>query len=312
MIRNARSKSAFATVALAVALAGAAASVTVLIPRMAHAQLLQQLLGDNDDDNNDNPAQPPTNGTVWDEKRLERLDRNVRRVQRSVDGIEVKATPPVLLGPDPEVQALQATAGNLSSRLDDNSSTITHLTGQLEDTQHQDQLLEQRVSALMARTDDLIRRANDAETHLNRIDAALAPPPPPPPSQGTAESDFAQALDLMNSGRTDDAERAFAAFTTTWPEATQLPEAWFRLGEVRMIKEDRGGAIAALATALKGWPKTPWAPQATIDLASALSDAHRPKEACLALAKFDRSYTRLADGQVSTMAARLEARVRCR
>lgn len=62
-------------------------------------------------------------------------------------------------------------------------ATTTNLTGQLEDTRHQNQLLEQQVNALMARTAALIKRADDTEAHLNRIDAALAPPPP---TQGTA------------------------------------------------------------------------------------------------------------------------------
>jgi TolA-binding protein len=279
-------------------------------PGTAHAQLLQQLLGPNDDD--DNPSQPPGNGTVWDEKRLERLDRNVRRVEHSINGIETKGVPPVLIEPDPEVQALQATADGLSNKLNDNASTVTSLTGQLEETQHQNQLLQQQVSALMARTDDLIKRANATEAHLNTIDTALAPPPPPPPSQGNAETDFATALNLMSSGQNDEAERAFTAFTTTWPEAAQLAEAWFHLGEIRAERKDTPGAVAAYATALKGWPKTSWAPEATVDLAAALSDSNRPKEACLAIAKFEAAYVRNADGQVRTMANRLKVDNHCR
>jgi TolA-binding protein len=295
---------------VAAALLAVVITAVLAAPRPAHAQLIQALLGDNDD--NDNPSQPPANGTVWDEKQLERLDRNVRRIERRVDGIESKGAPPVLIAPDPEVQALQATAGSLSSKLADSAGAVTALTGQLEETQHHTQVLQQQVAALTARTDDLIRRANATEAHLNTIDTALAPPPPPPPSQGTADSDFAQAVNLMASGQDDEAERAFTAFTTTWPEAAQLPQAWFRLGELRATRKDTSGAVAAFATALKGWPKTPWAPEATVDLAAALSDSHRPEEACLALAKFEASYVRMADGQVRTMANRVKADNRCR
>jgi tol-pal system protein YbgF len=301
-----KSKKLTAPAAVAAALLTVAAPSLLLMPHPAHAQLFG-----GDDDDKDNPNQPPTNNTVWDQKKLQQLDRDVRKLERSVARVENKQTPPILIEPDPEVVALQATVDSLSRKLDDNAATITRLTGQLEDAQHQNQLLQQQVSALMARTDTLVKRADLSEAHLKDIDAALAPPPPPPPSKGDAESDFEQAFNLMTSGRTDDAERAFTAFTTTWPESAQLPEAWFRLGQIRTQKKDTSGAVAAYASALKGWPKTSWAPEATVKLAAALSDSNRPTEACQALVQFDRVYARMAAAENKVLAKDLKAKNRC-
>ena len=290
---------------VAAILLAVAAPGVLLAPQTAHAQLFGS------DDDKDDPTQTPTNGTVWDVKKLQQLDRDVRKLERSVARVENKQSPPILIEPDPEVVALQATVDSLSRKLDDNANTITHLTGQLEEAQHDNQLLQQQVSALMARTDTLVKRADLAEAHLKDVDTALAPPPPPPPSKGDAESDFEQAFNLLTSGQTDDAERAFVAFTTTWPESAQLPEAWFRLGQIRTMKKDPAGAVAAYATALKGWPKTSWAPEATVKLAGALSDSNRPTEACQALVQFDRVYGKMAAAENKALAKDLKARNKC-
>ena len=290
---------------VAAILMAVAAPGVLVAPQTAHAQLFGS------DDDKDDPTQTPTNGTVWDVKKLQQLDRDVRKLERSVARVENKQSPPILIEPDPEVVALQATVDSLSRKLDDNANTITHLTGQLEEAQHDNQLLQQQVTALMARTDTLVKRADLAEAHLKDVDTALAPPPPPPPSKGDAESDFEQAFNLLTSGQTDDAERAFVAFTTTWPESTQLPEAWFRLGQIRTMKKDPAGAVAAYATALKGWPKTSWAPEATVKLAGALSDSNRPTEACQALVQFERVYGKMAAAENKALAKDLKVKNKC-
>lgn len=274
-------------------------------PASAHAQLFKT------DDDEDDPNQKPTDNTVWDAKRLQKLDRNVRKLERSVARVENKTAPPILIEPDPEVVALQATVDTLSRKLDAHNATITQLTAQLEEAQHQNQVLQGRLDALATRMDTLTKRTDVSEAHLKDIDAQLAPPPPPPPSTGDAQSDFERAFNLMTSGKTDDATRAFEAFTTTWPEAAQLPEAWFRLGQLRAMKQDNAGAIAAYATALKGWPKTSWAPEATVKLANALADANRPTEACAAVAQFDRLYAKMATTDSKALAKSVKARGKC-
>jgi len=277
-----------------------------LYPAGAHAQIF----GDDDDDKDD-PNQPPTDSTVWDAKRLQKLDRNVRKLERAIQRTEKSPNPPILIEPDPEVVALQATVETLTRKQDQQQGTITTLTGQLEDAQHQNQMLQQQLTAMSAKLDALSHRADMNDAHLKDIDALLAPPPPPPPSTGDPESDFEQAFNLMTSGKTDDAGRAFEAFTTQWPEAPQLPEAWFRLGQIRTMNGDSSGAVQAYATSLKNWPKTSWAPEATVKLADALSNVNRTQEACAALVQFDKLYAKSATADSKTLAKNLKTKDKC-
>jgi TolA-binding protein len=288
--------------ALVLGIGGAA---VVMAPHAAHAQLFSN------DDDKDDPNQKPTDNTVWDAKKLTQLDRNVRKLERAVSRVENKNAPPVLIEPDPEVVALQATVDSQQTKIDDQAAVITRLTGQLEEAQHNNQVLTGQVQALTARVDTLTKRVDLGEAHLKDIDAQLAPPPPPPASKGDPQSDFEQAFNLMTGGQIDDAARAFEAFTTTWPEASQLPEAWFRLGQIRAMKQDNLGAISAYASALKGWPKTAWAPEATVKLAGALVDSNRPTDACLALGKFDSQYAKMASADSKAAAKALKVRAKC-
>ncbi|WP_245531315.1 tetratricopeptide repeat protein [Asticcacaulis biprosthecium] len=290
---------------VALTLAFGAVTTVAFLPSVSQAQIF------GDEDEEEDLGRPATPAGAWDEKRLNRLDRNVRKLERAVARVENKKTPPILIEPDPEVVALQATVDSLSRKQDEQSDVITRLTGQLEEALYANQQLQGTVNAQNARIDVLSRRADNADAHLKDIDALLAPPPPPPASTGSAEGDFDQAFALMTSGQTDDASRAFEAFTTTWPEAAQLPEAWFRLGQIRSMKQDAGGAVAAYATALKGWPKTSWAPEATVRLAGALTDSNRPSDACLALSQFDKLYAKTATNEHKSMAKTLKTRSKC-
>lgn len=290
---------------LALTLAMAPVVTFTLHPAAAHAQIF------GDDDDQDDPNQVPTDSTVWDAKRLQKLDRNVRKLERAIQRTQKSPTPPILIEPDPEVVALQATVDTLSRKADQQQDTITTLTGQLEESQHQNQLLQQQLTSMNARLDTLMHRTDMNEAHIKDIDAALAPPPPPPASLGDPESDFEQAFNLMTSGKADDAERAFEAFTTTWPEAPQLPEAWFRLGQIRTMNGDASGAVAAYATSLKNWPKTSWAPEATVKLADALTNVNRPTEACAALSQFDKLYAKSATADSKTLAKSLRTKDKC-
>lgn len=291
---------------MALTLACGAVTVMSLVPASAHAQWF----GDEEEDE-DISGRPATTPGQWDNKRLDRLDRNVRKLERAVARTENKKTAPILIEPDPEVVALQATVDNLSRKQDEQSQVITRLTGQLEEALYANQQLQAKVNAQNARLDTVSRRADLIEAHLKDIEVLLAPPPPPPASTGSAEGDFDQAFNLLTSGQTDDAGRAFEAFTTSWPEAAQLPEAWFRLGQVRSMKQDTSGAVAAYATSLKGWPKTSWAPEATVRLAGALVDANRPNDACTALVQFDKQYAKTANSEHRSMAKTLKTRGKC-
>jgi hypothetical protein len=160
----ARGKAVAGLSLMALSLPLSVVSLNAFTPAGAHAQIFD------DEDDKEIPGQQPTDNTVWDAKRLQKLDRNVRKLERAVSRVEnKKGAPPILIEPDPEVVALQATVDNMSRKQDEQTGTITTLIGQIEELQHQNQQLIQQLTNHNARMDTLVKRADLADAHIRRL-----------------------------------------------------------------------------------------------------------------------------------------------
>ena len=263
------------------------AALCLAMPNSAHAQdLLEGLVPDA-------PAPVVTTPDGWTRDALDQLDRSVRHLSWQLNGIGSRGNPPPLLTPDTEVGDLQTSTAALTDKLATQGDQAMRLTGDIQVAQHDAQTQQQQIVELTARIDALTQRENAEETHLGQIDAQLAPPPPPPPppaTTGNADSDLQSAAALLAAGKSDEAEPAFAAVTTRWPQTPQAHEAWYQLGRLSVVKTDTSGAIADFAKALQGWPQTSWAPDALASLASVLAQTHRPTETCQAIQQFNQAY----------------------
>ncbi len=241
----------------------------------------------------DAPAPIVTSPDGWTPKALDQLDRSVRHMSWKLSGIGSRGNPPPLLAPDTEVMILQGNAAALTDKAGKQGDQAMQMTGDIQVAQHDAQSQQQQIAALTARIDALTQREDAEETQLAQIDAQLAPPPPPPPppaTTGDAKGDLQSATALLTNGQGDQAEPAFAAVTTRWPQTPEAHEAWYQLGRMSVAKSDNDTAIADFAKALAGWPKAPWAPDALVSLTGALAQAHRPTETCQAVTQFNQAY----------------------
>ena len=100
-----------------------------------------------------------------------------------------------------------------------------------------------------------------AEIEESELDAempAAAPPAAAPPV--TPEEQYEQALRLLRDGHPAEAEAALAAFAGAHPASDLADNAWFWIGEARLVRDDVAGALAAYRTAVETYPmgnKTP-------------------------------------------------------
>ena len=86
------------------------------------------------------------------------------------------------------------------------------------------------------------------------------------------------------------ASEAFETYTTTYSDQPNAAEANYWLGETLYVRENYGDAAQAYIVALKGWPKSNWAPDALVKLSSSLIALKQTGEACKTLGEFDRRY----------------------
>lgn len=250
----------------------------------------------------------PMEPVQWDKRRLEQLDRNVRRLERAVTQRNA-AGQPVLVEPDPEVIALQGRVANLDRRLQDLEQSFQRVNGDLERLSFAADEATRDNAALRNRLNDSEARVDKMEAEAREAAELSAPIVANSPT-GDAGQDLIAATRLAatSPARSD---RALQVVVVTWPDTPEAREANYRLGDLRVSQNDPPGAVQAYAAALSGWPRVGWAGEATLKLATALLETDRKTQSCAALGEFTRRYAPAASAALKTRATELRTRAAC-
>lgn len=250
----------------------------------------------------------PMEPIQWDKRRLEQLDRNVRRLERALTQRNA-AGQPVIMETDPEVVALQGQVQMMDRRLGDLESTLQRvnadlerLTFQLDETTRDNAALGTRLRDAEGR----IRAVTDAAQREAELNAPISSTSP----TGDAGRDLSAAARLAASDPAR-GDRALQTVALAWPGTPQAREANARLGDLRVSGGDPAGAVAFYAAALEGWPTATWAGPTVLELATALNATDRKTQACTALGEFDRRYAAAGTAAQRTRAADLRTRFAC-
>jgi TolA-binding protein len=253
----------------------------------------------------------PLPAVEWDVRRLDTLDRNVRRLERALTQRNAVGQP-VLVEPDPEVVTLMGQVATMQRRLGDVEATVQRLNGDLERVTIQAEDGAREGAALRT-------RLNTAETRLRGIEDAARAAQQQAAAEaeatrsptGSAAGDLAAAQALVASDPAG-AARAYDMVIGNWPDTTQAREAGWRLGDLRRSGNDMAGAVTAYAGALNGWPTAPWAGETTLKLARALVATDRSGQACGALGEFNTRYAATASSALKGIAGQIRTQANCR
>ncbi|WP_439472602.1 tetratricopeptide repeat protein [Brevundimonas sp.] len=250
----------------------------------------------------------PMEAVQWDKRRLDQLDRNVRRLERAVTQRNA-AGQPVLVEPDPEFVTLQGRVDLMAGRLQDIEATTTRVNGDIERLTFALDEAKRDNTALTARVRDAEGRVRAMEEAAAR-EAELNAPIPSTSPTGDAARDLAAAVRLAASDPAR-GDRALQTVTLAWPDSPQAREAFARIGDLRVSDNDFEGAYRSYASALRGWPTTPWAAATTLELANALNEQDRKTDACGALVEFTNRYAATATAAQRTRATDMGTRFAC-
>ncbi len=250
----------------------------------------------------------------WDNRRLDQLDRNVRRLERAVTQRNAQGQP-VLVEPDPEVVALQGRVAQMDRRLQDLEQTVQRVNGDMErltfaldESEGENRTLTTRLAAVDGRIRTMEEAAR-AATAAATAAAAEAEAEGASPT-GDAATDLAAAR-VLAANEPERGAVALQDVVANWPRTAQAREANWRLGDLRRSDRDMAGAVQAYAAALAGWPTDPWAGEVTLKLARGLEATDRAAQSCAALAEFDRRYSRAASPALRAIAAQVSDQAEC-
>ena len=246
-------------------------------------------------------------------KRLEKMEKVVRELRSIVFQGRDSGKPVVVMPAETDTQIAA-----LTDRVADLEETLTRLNGANETLTFQ---LEQAQKAL-ATSDAANRALGDRlaalEGRTTQIETAAATAAAAGPTEeeaaandaGDPAADFARARQFMLDGDYDSAETAFSAFVKRYGDTEKGPEARYWLGKTLSVRGANADAAGAFIGAIRGWPRTSWAPDATLELSRSLVALKKPADACQTLDELARRYPK-APAAVMTRAQAVRVQAKC-
>lgn len=241
-------------------------------------------------------------------KRLDRMEKVVRELRAIVFQGRDTGHPIVVQPADTSAQI-----GALNDKLQDLAQSQAKLTGEMEVVRHDLDQSRQEAADLRAQNAALkeqLAAMQEKQREAPAVPAPAAPETAPPLSSVDPVSAFAEARRRYETGDVAGAERAFSDYLSVFGETPKAPEAHYYLAKTLIARQSWPDAATADIAALRGWPRSAWAPDALIDLSSALFALNRPKEACQSLSELGRRYPAAPAG-AKAAAARLARDGQC-
>ena len=252
------------------------------------------------------PASAQIFGGRRQDEQIADLQSQIAALRAQIDGAgETRGLVAAQAATQTEAAAARTRVDDLEATLRSLNGTVEGLTGELAQArrdlvaaQAQNRTLTERIARLESGQAELSARGAaqvQAQAQATAADPAAA---------------FAAARTLMQSGRFEDAGKAFEAYTVRHAEQPDAAEAHYWLAETLTLRRNPSDAAQSYIAALEGWPQTPWAPDALVKLSTVLIELKEPAEACKSLAEFERRYA-AAPAAVKTRARAAKTRAKC-
>jgi tol-pal system protein YbgF len=269
------------------------------------------------------------------EQRVERLESDLAILQRQVysgaGGTAASARPapaqPLNNAPPPPT-----VAAGLDERISRLEDQMQALTGQVQDTSHNVDMLKAQLDKLSKDVDFRLTAlekggppaagAGAAPTPSGKPAAAQNAGSEPAPGPATAlpggqvlpvgtpqqQYDYARALLIQQDY--PNAEKAFSAFLNVHPNDALSGSAQYWLGETYYVRGNYDQAAKAFAEGYQRYPKSAKAPDTLLKLGMALTQLKRTKDACGIYSALDQRYPN-APATIKQQAQRERQRAGC-
>ncbi len=244
----------------------------------------------------------PSDEDPLDDRSKRRLDK-MEKVLRELRGIVFQGRdtgqPVVVQFADTDLQ-LQA----LNERIADLEATLQRLNAQNDNLAFDLRKTKQELADSRARADGLASRLAKLES------AAAAQALEAERANEDPDEAFASAAAMLNSGDYDNAEDELAGFIRRHPDSEHAAQANYLLGQAYSVRSAHQEAAAAFVAAVRGYPKTDWAPDALAELARSLVALGRTGDACATLDTLKSKYPK-APASVTGKAASIRKKAQC-
>jgi tol-pal system protein YbgF len=236
-------------------------------------------------------------------KRLDKMEKVVRELRAIVFQGRDTGRPVVVQPADTDSQIQM-----LSQRVSDLEASLTRVNGANEELAHE--LSEARQA--LAASQDQLKALNDRLAPLEQGAASQAQAAEAEAAKAAEDpaTAFEGAKALMDGGDFDGAEAAFADFVQRHPDDAHAAEANYLYGRTLAVRSAHAEAAKAYIEAIRGYPKTAWAPDAMAELSRELIALKHTDDACATLSTLAAKYPK-APATVAKKAAAARAQAKC-
>ena len=229
------------------------------------------------------------------DKRLDRVEQTLREMRAILyqgrdTGKAVVVQPAETAGQietlTNRINDLESTLRRMNGQIDQLGVDITAMRRDQQGTIAAQQAANGQNAALIARLDGVEKQVAQLVGVQKQQQAQAA--------QAAADPDraFDTAMQLYTDNQTRAAAAAFQAYIDNFADRADVPEARYYLGESLFKQADYANAANAYIGAIRGWPATPWAPDAVVKLSLSLLELRKNADACGILTEFTTRYPR--------------------
>jgi tol-pal system protein YbgF len=200
----------------------------------------------------------------------------------------------------------------IEDRLNQLQQSLTTMTGQLEQLQHRNALLQQQMEKMQADYEYRIEQLEKGKPGGPRPGGAPSGALAAAPSQsapaspagggggaagGSADQAYDDAFKRLQEGDYAGAERGFKNFLQRYPQHKLAGNAQYWLGESYYARRDYQNALTAFAEGYKVHKASPKGPDNLLKLGITMIHIGRKSDACAVFARFTQDYPRATDLQ---------------
>lgn len=246
------------------------------------------------------------------EQRIERLEKQVRQVQKQVFP---KGQPADTAGFSDDPAATQEAVNSINGRIEALERQLTDIIRASEENGNRLAVMEAELARIRADQDRRLRAletapASEEPAGAEQGEQAEAPPPAPRPkverpatasaapaelipasANDPAEAAYDEGFQLWNSGKYDAAIRSLQAFTKKYPDHRRTSWAYNLVGRAMLDKGQPRAAAEALLANYRRDPKGERAQDSLFYLGQALMKLGQSGQACKAYAELEEVYS---------------------
>jgi tol-pal system protein YbgF len=242
-----------------------------------------------------------------DARRVDKMEQVMRELRAIVFQGRDSGRPVVVQPAETDYQLQQ-----LARRLSDLETTVTRLTGDLEEANHNLAQARQDLQTSRTANRDLTNRVLGLEKAKAEADATVqaAAQDAAAVAVMTPADVFSAAKLAFTGGDFRKAELGFQDYVDRFSDGPKAPEARYWLGKSLVSRAAHAEAATAFIGAIRGWPQTTWAADAVVELSKSLVQLHKATDACRTLDELDRRYPK-ATAAVQTRAKATRVLAKC-